>query len=172
MKVFLVVVSSLCLCVILLCFLAYATRKFPSVPRGYDMPQPTQNTRVATTPQRAETQKTTAEEDPQCSPCAERMASLLEMIEQESGTNMTAFFEQPATPSTPPTQGWVWLSSEQREQAKQLIDQYGTEEGLHRLREMDLEAAQQFESGKSRLGQERRSPPTREVPSEAESSTQ
>ena len=58
------------------------------------------------------------------------------------------------------------------DKAQQLIDQYGTEEGLRRFKEMDPEAARRFESDKSRPGQEHRPPPTREVPSEAESSTQ
>ena len=53
--------------------------------------------------------------------------------------------------------GWEGLSSEQREQAKQLFDQYGTEEGLRRFRESDPEAARRFE-------QERRSAPSRDVP--------
>ena len=52
--------------------------------------------------------------------------------------------------------GWEGLSSEQREQAKQLFDEYGTAEGLRRLRESDPEAAEQFE-------RDRRKPP---VPSE------
>ena len=52
--------------------------------------------------------------------------------------------------------GWKGLSPEQREQAKAFFDQYGTEEGLRRFREMAPEAAQQFE-------RERRKPP---VPSE------
>ncbi len=63
------------------------------------------------------------------------------------------------------------LSPEHFDKAQQLIDQYGTEEGLRRLREMDPEAARRFESDKSRLGQERRSPPTREAPDEVKSST-
>ena len=58
------------------------------------------------------------------------------------------------------------------DKAQQLIDQYGTEEGLRRLREMDPDAARRFESGKSRPGQERRPPPARETPDEAESPTQ
>ena len=57
------------------------------------------------------------------------------------------------------------LSPERFEKAQQLIDQYGTEEGLRRFREMDPEAARQFE-------QERRPTPAREVPGEVESSTQ
>ena len=52
--------------------------------------------------------------------------------------------------------GWEGLSPEQRGQAKQLFDQYGTEEGLRRFRDTDPEAARQFE-------RERRKPP---VPSE------
>ena len=54
MKAFLVAVSSLCLCGILLCFMAYATGKFPSIPRVYDMPKLTQHTSVATMPQQVE----------------------------------------------------------------------------------------------------------------------
>ena len=36
--------------------------------------------------------------------------------------------------------GWEGLSPEQRDQAKAFFDQYGTEEGLRRLREMDPDA--------------------------------
>ena len=55
------------------------------------------------------------------------------------------------------------LSPDRFDRAQQLIDQYGTAEGLRRLREMDPDAAAQFERG-------RREPP---VPSESdeESST-
>ena len=57
------------------------------------------------------------------------------------------------TVQTPPTptgesieaRGWEGLSLEQREQAKQLMDQYGSEEGFRRLQESDPEAARQFE---------------------------
>ena len=42
--------------------------------------------------------------------------------------------------------GWVGLSSEQRERAKRLFDEYGTTEGLRRLKESDPEAARRFES--------------------------
>ena len=57
------------------------------------------------------------------------------------------------------------LSPDRFDKAQQLIDQYGTEEGLRRLRESDPEAARQFE-------RERRSPPVREVPGQTEPSTQ
>ena len=63
------------------------------------------------------------------------------------------------------TQPGEGVSPERFNKAQQLIDQYGTEEGLRRFREMDPEAARQFE-------QERRPTPAREVPSEVESSTQ
>ncbi len=53
--------------------------------------------------------------------------------------------------------GWEGLSLKQREEAKQLFDQYGTEEGLRRFRDTDPEAARQFE-------RERRKPP---VPSDS-----
>ena len=60
--------------------------------------------------------------------------------------------------------GWEGLSQEQREEAKQLFNRYGTAEGLRRLRETDPDAAAQFDW-------ERREPP---VPSEPDdkSSTQ
>ena len=72
-------------------------------------------------------------------------------------------------PAPPPVEGieasgWEGLSSEQRDQAKQLFDEYGTEEGLRRLREMDPEAARRFESDKSRPEQDRRGSPSRDVP--------
>ena len=49
------------------------------------------------------------------------------------------------------------LSPERFDKTKQLIEQYGTEEGLRRLREVDPEAAQQFE-------RERSPKPPRDVP--------
>ena len=71
--------------------------------------------------------------------------------------------EPPTIQSTTPAdaksieaRGWEGLSLKQREEAKQFFDQYGTEEGLRRFREMDPEAAVQFE-------REERKPP---VPSE------
>lgn len=50
------------------------------------------------------------------------------------------------------------LSPERFDQGRQLIDQYGTEEGLRRLREMDPDAARRFE-------REPRSVPSRDAPS-------
>ena len=54
------------------------------------------------------------------------------------------------------------LSAAPADKAQQLIDRYGTEEGLRRLRESDPEAAERFESDKSRPGRERR--PSRDAP--------
>lgn len=59
------------------------------------------------------------------------------------------------------------LSPEQLDNALKLIDQYGTEEGLRRLRESDPEAAEQFESV-PKPGQERRpSEPARDTSDDA-----
>ena len=146
MKVFLTAVSSLCLCAIFLYFLVYATNQLPGIP-------------VVTVPE------TEVVADPLCSPCVEKMASILEIMERESEGNMNLFLNQLAKPSPPVKRVWEGLSSEQREQAQQLIDQYGSEEGLRRFREIDPEAAQQFD-------RERRPPPAREVPSEIEPSAQ
>ncbi len=72
-------------------------------------------------------------------------------------------------PPVPPTaknveSGWEGLSLEQREQAKQLFDEYGTAEGLRRLREMDPDAARRFERGHPpqsprKQGEDRGQPP-------------
>lgn len=167
MKAFLVAVSSLCLCGILLCFLAYATGNFPFVPTVYDIKKPTQAQKVVMETSSA-----------QCTPCVEKMAWLLEITETEWEADMTAFLEQSVKPVEQEAHGWIWLPKEQHEQAQQSIDQYGTEEGLRRLREMDPDAARRFESDKSRppfreqAGQKHLPPPTREIPDEAESPTQ
>ena len=160
MKAFLVTVSTLCVCGILLCFWAYATGNFPFVPRVYDIKKLTQAQKVVM-------ETSSVEPDAQCTPCVEKMASILEMIETEWEVDMTALFEQSVKTVETDTHGWAELSSEQREQAKRLFDQYGTAEGLRRLREMDPEAARQFESDKSRPGRERRNPPSRDTSDEA-----
>ena len=62
--------------------------------------------------------------------------------------------------SNPPTVESVetpGLSAARRAQAERLLNQYGTEEGLRRLREMDPDAARRFE-------RERRGMPSRGVP--------
>ena len=86
MKAFLVAVSSFCLCGILFCFWAYATGNFPM--------SKTTPPSVATTYQQAGTQNTTVSEDPLCSPCVERMALLLEMV-QEWETETTQWASVP-----------------------------------------------------------------------------
>ena len=154
MKAFLIVVSLLCFCGILLCLLAYATGQLP-------MPKTTQHTAVATILQQGEdsrneveSQKPTMEENLLCSPCVERIAFFVEMIEREWEEDRDSRLEAAVAPAV---QGWVGLSQEQREEAKQLFKRYGTAEGLRRLRETDPDAAAQFDW-------ERREPP---VPSKS-----
>ena len=69
MKAFLVSVSVLCLCGILLCFFAYGTGRLPGVPV------------VIPSPQGGKSQAT-METDPLCSPCVEKMAMLVEMVQE------------------------------------------------------------------------------------------
>ncbi len=135
MKAFLVTVSPLCFCTILLCFLAYSTDRLPGAPIVATLQMP-----VAS--------------DPQCSPCEERMASLLEMMEREWERELTSFLEQPAPPLDQRASGWARLSQEQREQAKRFFDQYDTEAGARRFRKVDPAGARQFD-------QERRELPVR-----------
>lgn len=62
-------------------------------------------------------------------------------------TSQSRFPSEPSTVSSPETDGRNEGSLERVSKAQQLIDQYGTAEGLRRLREMDPEAARQFEQG-------------------------
>ena len=70
--------------------------------------------------------------------------------------------DAPKTPALPTAQSLETqlrdgLSPERFSKAQQLIDQYGTEEGLRRLRQTDPDAARQFE-------RQRSTPPTRSEP--------
>lgn len=56
------------------------------------------------------------------------------------------------------------LSPERFDKAQQLIDQFGTEEGLRQLRESDPEAARQFERERLRPESPRPSEPSRDAP--------
>ena len=81
----------------------------------------------------------------------------------QSDVEMIADIEKQFTPELPITESVEAklserLSPDRFDKAQQLIDEYGTAEGLRRLREMDPEAARQFE-------RERRGAPSREVPS-------
>ena len=68
-----------------------------------------------------------------------------EHIHQEGGhVHETPSIQPPPTAKNVES-GWEGLSLEQREQAKQLFDEYGTTEGLRRLREMNPDAARRFE---------------------------
>ena len=147
MKAFLVTVSSLCLCGILLCFFAYAKGIFPSSKTTKDTP-------ASISSQQAGTGAT----DPLCSPCAERTAMFLEMVQEwEAETIKTPAL---AAAKVVEADGWEGLSSEQRKQAKQLFDQYGTEEGLRRLRASDPDAAERFDrDAPKRDGYSDESPP-------------
>ena len=60
------------------------------------------------------------------------------------------------------------LSADSFSRAQQLIDQYGTEEGLRRLRASDPEAARRFESV-PRPVREQRNPPARDTSDDAAS---
>ena len=97
-------------------------------------------------------------------------------------------------PAPPPVEGikasgWEGLSAEQREQAKQLFDQYGTEEGLRRLREIAPDAAERFEfdpdsiedaenrhksipPSREQAGRERRSAPSRDASNKGQSESE
>ena len=101
-------------------------------------------------------------------PVEQTPAEALESVIQ-SDLEMAADLEKPFTPELPTTESVEAklserLSPDHFDRAQQLIDQYGTEEGLRRLRESDPEAAAQFE-------RQRREPPVRTEPDEAVSST-
>ena len=80
-------------------------------------------------------------------------SDLSDMVKPTPSPSSVADIEKQLTP-----QGIEGVSPDRFDKAQQLIDEYGTEEGLRRLREMDPETARQFE-------RERRGAPSREVPS-------
>lgn len=83
-------------------------------------------------------------------------------MEDMGGSDAPSIRIDDDSPVDSTTQDKTPLSPERFENAQQLIDQYGTEEGLRRLRESDPEAARQFE-------QERRPAPSRDVPDREQS---
>lgn len=90
MKMFLIVVSVLCVGGILLSFVAFATGRLPGAPA----PQ-------------IEIAGTVVETDPLCVPCEEKIASIVEILDEQWEADMTAVIEQmvapiaTAKPSTP-----------------------------------------------------------------------
>lgn len=136
MKAFLMCVAAFCVWGILLSVLAYATGNLPTPVHLRPI--------VHQTPQ-------------DCSPCAENLAAVLDLVGQDWERDMALFFEQPKKPPKSAAHSWGRLSSAQREKAKTLFDQFGTDEGLRRLRESDPDAAARFE-------RERPSEPSRDAP--------
>ena len=89
-----------------------------------------------------------------------QVSGTLEHIHQEGADVHETPTIQPPAPTAAKSveaSGWEGLSLEQRERAKQLFDEYGTAEGLRRLRESDPDAARRFE-------RERRAAPSRDAP--------
>ena len=93
-----------------------------------------------------------------------RQSSRDDSIPQGKGEKQAPVPSEPPSVSSQETGSHEGISPERFGRAQQLIDQYGTEEGLRRFREMDPEAARQFE-------RERREPPVRSE-SDEEPSTQ
>ena len=91
-------------------------------------------------------------------------APVRKVSESESSSRNVPDVGQQLTPESIEVDLTKGLSADRFDKAQQLIDEYGTEEGLRRLREMDPEAARRFESDKSRPGRERRPVPSRDVP--------
>ena len=84
-----------------------------------------------------------------------KQSPLSESVEQGRAQRQSPVQSERPTMSSPETESRYGLSPERFDKARQLIDQYGSEEGLRRLREMDPKAARQFE-------RERKPPPARD----------
>ena len=89
-------------------------------------------------------------------------SNLPDMVKPTPAPPNVADIENQLTPAGIEAELGKGLSPDRFDKAQQLIDQYGTEEGLRRLRESDPEAARQFE-------RERRPVPSRDVPDEGQS---
>ena len=80
-----------------------------------------------------------------------------ESVEKGKVERQSSVSSKPPTASNPETESRYGLSPERLDKVQQLIDQYGPEEGIRRLREIDPEAARQFERA-------RNAPPTHDEP--------
>ena len=95
-------------------------------------------------------------------------SDLSRVVESTPSDPNVANIEKQLTPQGTEAELSEGLSTDSFDKAQRLIDQYGAEEGLRRLREMDPEAARQFESV-PRPGREQRNPPARDTSDEAAS---
>lgn len=133
-------------------FLAYAMDRLPGVPivtssKQVEISQVALNLDEIGAPP-------TMGADPLCSPCVERIDFVLEIV-QEWEEDQNSRFEttlpkgvhvhKPPTVGSVEARGWEGLSQKQREQAKQLSDRHGTEDGLRRFRDTDPKTVRQFE---------------------------
>ena len=85
MKAFLISVAVFCVWGILLSVLAYATGNLPTPVHLRPIAQQT---------------------DQDCSPCAENLAAVLDLVGQDWERDMALFFEQPQKPSKPAAHSW------------------------------------------------------------------
>ena len=92
-------------------------------------------------------------------------APVRKVSESEPSSRSVPDVDQQLTPEGIESDLTKGLSADRFDKAQQLIDQYGTEEGLRRLRESDPEAARQFEQG-------RRPVPSRDVPDRGQSESE
>lgn len=92
-------------------------------------------------------------------------SDLSDIVKPTPSSPNVADIEKQLTPEGIEAELSEGLSPERFNNAQQLIDQYGTEEGLRRLRESDPEAARQFE-------RERRPVPSRNAPDGGQSESE
>ena len=90
------------------------------------------------------------------------LSDLSGIVESTPALPSVADIEKQLTPAGIEAELSEGVSVDSFDKAQQFIDEYGTEEGLRRLREMDPDAARQFE-------QRHRPVPSRDVPDEEQS---
>ena len=96
-------------------------------------------------------------------------SDLPDMLESTPSPPSVADIEKQFTPEGIEAELTEGLSPDRFDKAQQLIEQFGTEEGLRRLRETDPEAAQQFQRELLRSGSPQPSEPSRDAPDGEES---
>ena len=168
MKVFLLTWVGFCFLVIVGFFIAYATDRLPYVPFSQQVELEIETECLPCEENLKSLKKAmeTASEEREAAAKAENLAQLKKVLEQlqevrdefyrERNTENRARVEKTLE------QLWeaarAYYGEERFSKTQQLIDQYGTEEGLRRLRESDPDEARRFERERGRR-------PARDVPS-------
>ena len=155
MKVLLLTWAGFCFVVIVGLFIAYATDRLPGVPfpQQIELEMETECSPCEENLKRLKKAMGMASREREAAVKAENLAQLKKGLEQLQEASEAFYRERNAENRARVEKGLeqlqeaakMYYGEERFSKAQQLIDQYGTEEELHRFREMDSDVESQFE---------------------------